>query len=194
MKVDLVHDIQKAYRNVVESMSRPGLITNISKEANKVDLDIEFYNSTLVLMLMLLDAEVSFKVFSENEEKITKLVSQLTYAKPNPLEKSSYVFIMKDSKTIDIEEAFEKAYGGNLIDPHKSATIIIEANNISNDKELILKGPGIKDKNYIKVDISGNWVEKRELKNIEYPLGVDTIIIDKNSNLICLPRTTQISK
>lgn len=67
-------------------------------------------------------------------------------------------------------------------------------NNISNDKELILKGPGIKDKNYIKVDISGNWVEKRELKNIEYPLGVDTIIIDKNSNLICLPRTTQISK
>lgn len=193
MKLDLVHDIQKAYRSVVASMSRPGHITNIIEEANKVDLDIDFYDATFVLMLMLLDAEVSFKIFSRNEEKITKFVSRLTYAKPESVKNASFIFVMKDAEAGGLEEAIEKAYEGDLIDPHKSATIIVEAMNITNDKEIILTGPGIKDENYIKVDLDKNWIEKRRFKNIEYPLGVDIIMVDKRANMICIPRTTKIS-
>ena len=194
MGLDTVHDIQIAYRKVIDCMSRPGHIGNIYEEADRVDLDIDFYNSTLVLMLMLLDAEVNFKVFSKNEERITKFVSQLTYAKPQTVEKASFVFVLRDAEEIDIKEAFEKAYEGDLIDPHRSATIIVEADGITNDRDLILSGPGIKDRNYIAIDLPSCWIDKRRLKNIEYPLGVDTIIVDKNSKLICLPRTTQISK
>ncbi|MCG8483376.1 MAG: phosphonate C-P lyase system protein PhnH, partial [Clostridia bacterium] len=73
-----------------------------------------------------------------------------------------------------------------------SATIVAEVNQITNERELILQGPGIEDKNELKVDLNGHWVEKRRLKNIEYPLGVDMIMVDKNSNLVGIPRTTQI--
>ncbi|WZL74712.1 phosphonate C-P lyase system protein PhnH [Clostridiaceae bacterium 35-E11] len=192
MKLDFVHDIQKAYRSVVASMSRPGHITNIIEEANKVDLDIGFYNATLVLMLMLLDAEVSFKIFSRNEEKITKFVSQLTYAKLESVENANFIFVMNDAEDDDLEKAFKKAYEGDLIDPHKSATIIVETRSITNDKKVTLTGPGIKDENYIKVDVVGNWIEKRKFKNMEYPLGVDVIMVDESANLICIPRTTKI--
>ncbi|MGF7058767.1 phosphonate C-P lyase system protein PhnH [Brassicibacter mesophilus] len=193
MKLDLVHDIQKSYRSVIDSMSKPGHINSIKDQANKIDLDIDFENSTFVLMLMLLDAEVSFKVFSKKEKEITKLISQLTYAKPEAVENANYIFVMEDAEDGDIENAIEKAYEGNLIDPHKSATIIVEVLKITNDKEIVLTGPGIKDENYLKVDVCGNWIEKRKLKNVEYPLGVDIIMVDKKADLICIPRTTNIS-
>ena len=164
MKLDLVHDIQKAYRKVVESMSRPGHINSINEEASKVDLEIQFYPSTLVLMLMLLDAEVSFKIISENEASMTQLISQLTYAKPETVENANFIFVMKDVNDGELERVLEKAYEGDLIDPHKSATIIAEVNQITNERELILQGPGIKDKNELKVDLNGHWVEKRRLK------------------------------
>lgn len=193
MKLDLVHDIQKAYRSVVDSMSRPGHINNIKDQADKVDLDIDFYNATLILMLMLLDAEVSFKVFSKNEEEITKFISQLTYAKPESIENANFIFVMTDAENSHIEEAFDKAYEGDLINPHGSATIIVEAKGITNDREIILTGPGIKDENHIRVDINKGWIEKHREKNVEYPLGVDIIMVDEKANLICIPRTTKIT-
>ncbi|MCG8481816.1 MAG: phosphonate C-P lyase system protein PhnH, partial [Clostridia bacterium] len=112
MKLDLVHDIQKAYRKVVESMSRPGHINSINEEASKVDLEIQFYPSTLVLMLMLLDAEVSFKIISENEASMTQLISQLTYAKPETVENANFIFVMKDVNDGELERVLEKAYEG----------------------------------------------------------------------------------
>ncbi|WP_026895643.1 phosphonate C-P lyase system protein PhnH [Clostridiisalibacter paucivorans] len=193
MKLDLVHDIQKAYRSVVDSMARPGHINNIKDQADKVDLEIDFYNATLILMLMLLDAEVSFKVFSKNEEEITKFISQLTYAKPESIKNANFIFIMTDAENSHIEEAFDKAYEGDLINPHGSATIIVEAKGITNDREIILTGPGIKDENHIRVDINKGWIEKHREKNIEYPLGVDIIMVDEKANLICIPRTTKIT-
>jgi len=192
MKLDLVHDIQKVYRKVINSMARPGLIENIGEQSGKVDIDTGFYNQTLVIMFMLLDAEVSFKIYSNQEEKITKFISQLTYAKSKSADEADFIFVLRDAGPKKLEEAFRKGKPGNLIDPHRSATIIVEVDKLSKDKDLVLKGPGIKDANYVKVDIEGDWIEERKKKNIEYPLGVDAIFIDRNSNIVAFPRTTQI--
>lgn len=72
MKLDLIYDIQRAYRKVVDSMSKPGLITNLKDEAAKVDLEAGCFPSTLVLAAMLLDTEVTFKVVSEREHSCNK--------------------------------------------------------------------------------------------------------------------------
>ena len=58
----------------------------------------------------------------------------------------------------------------------------------------MLTGPGIKKENYMQVKIKGDWLGEREKKNIEYPLGIDMILLDEESNVMCLPRTTQIKK
>jgi alpha-D-ribose 1-methylphosphonate 5-triphosphate synthase subunit PhnH len=192
MKLDLVHDIQKCYRKVLNCMARPGVIESIEEVSKKVDMNIEFFKSTLVIMFMLLDAEVTFKIISKNEIELTNIVNQLTYAKAADVDKADFVFILKDAESQDMGQAFKNAKSGDLINPHKSATIIVEVEEVSNDKELILKGPGIEEANYVKISAFGNWIEEREKKNIEYPLGVDTIFIDKGSNILCLPRTTQI--
>lgn len=192
--LNLVHDIQSSYRKVLNCMSRPGTIENIAEESEKVDGNVNFSKSILILMYMLLDAEVSLKVVSHEEESITQLFNQLTYAKEKSVEEADFIFVMRDADEAMQEEAIKAAKIGNLIDPHASATIIVEVEEISNNKELILAGPGIEKENYVQVDVKGNWIKERSKKNIEYPLGIDMILVDKNFNIICLPRTTQIKK
>lgn len=192
--LDLVHDIQTSYRKVLNCMSRPGSIENLACQIEKVDIDVDFSRSTLIMMYMLLDAEVSFKIVSHEEEKISKLVNQLTYGKYTSLEEADFIFIMKDADEDMVEQAFKAAKIGDLIDPHKSATIVVEVEEISGNKELMLTGPGIKKENYMQVKIKGDWLGEREKKNIEYPLGIDMILLDEESNVMCLPRTTQIKK
>lgn len=196
MKLDLVHDIQVAYRKTLDSMSRPGLIRNIYSQAEKVKMDIGCFDSTLVLVLMLFDTEVKFKVCSEREAELNKLINQLTYAKATEVESANYVLILKDSEPEDLENAFRMAYPGDLLDPHKAATIIIEVDSVSNERALTLTGPGIEKERHIDVKTKTNdgWIEFRAEKNSEYPLGIDLIFTDRNDNILCLPRTTQIAK
>lgn len=191
---DLVHDIQSSYRKVLSCMSRPGTIEGIAEYSEKLDINIDFSKSMLVLMYMLLDAEVSLKIVSSREEEITSLVSQLTYVKCKSLEEADFIFILKDSTPEIIEEAFKDAKIGDLIDPHKAATIVFEVEALSNNNRLTLIGPGIEKENYVEVEAKGDWIGEREKKNIEYPLGIDMILVDKNSNIMCLPRTTQIKR
>lgn len=194
MKLDLVHDIQKAYRQVIDSMSRPGKVNNIKRQADKVDIEAGCFNSTVVLVFMLLDTEVTFKVFSEHEADITKLINQLTYAKSDEAENADFILVLNDARPEQLEQAFMAACPGNLTDPHKSATMVIETGAVSNSRNLILKGPGIEEECCVKVQTPDSWVELRAEKNSEYPLGIDIIFTDPDSNILCIPRTTQIVK
>jgi len=194
MKLDLVHDIQAAYRKTLDSMSRPGLISNIHIQADKVKMESGCFDSTLILVLMLFDTEVKFKVCSEREAEIAKLINQLTYAKVADVESADYILVLKDAKPEDWEKAFRMAYPGDLLDPHKAATLIIEVESVSNDRVLTLTGPGIGNECFADVITSERWVELRAEKNSEYPLGIDLIFTDGDDNLLCLPRTTQIMK
>ena len=83
MQLDLVHDIQAVYRKTVDSMARPGLITNIHEQAAKLSLSTGAFNSSLILALMLFDTETKFKVYSLQETEITKWIKndRLRYLK-----------------------------------------------------------------------------------------------------------------
>lgn len=193
MKLDLVHDIQGVYRKVLNAMANPGVIENIDGK-DKVDIDIESYNSTFLVMIMLLDGEVTFNIVSKKKIEISKLISQITYAKARELEEADYVFILEDATDEKLAEVYEKTKLGDLVNPNKSATIIAEVNCIEYGDDIELRGPGIKECNKISVNINKNWIDTRAEKNKEYPLGIDAIYIDKSGNLIGLPRTTQVKR
>lgn len=196
LKLDIVHDLQSVYRKVVDSTSRPGLIADLGKEAALVKIDNETgcSDSLLLLALTLLDPEVSFKVYSAQASAVTKKLNQLTYAKAAEADQADYIVVLQDAEQGALEEAIQKGKPGTLINPHKSATIIAEVEAMTNDETLLLKGPGIQTTKSIHVDVSENWVDHRREKNMEYPIGIDLMFIDKNHRLLSLPRTTQITK
>lgn len=194
MKLDLVHDIQAAYRKTMDSMSRPGLLSNIHDQAEKVTMKIGCFDATLVLVLMLFDTEVKFKICSEREAEIAKIINQLTYAKNTELGSADFIIVLHDAHPDDLAQALRMAYPGDLLNPHKAATIIVEADFVSNDSDLILTGPGIEKESRVKVQRPDEWIDLRAEKNSEYPLGIELIFTDRYDNILCLPRTTQIAK
>ncbi|MEH7179205.1 phosphonate C-P lyase system protein PhnH [Neobacillus vireti] len=195
MKLDIVHDLQSVYRKMVDSTSRPGLISDLRKEAALVEEeDIKGSSaSVLLLALTLFDQEVSFKVFSTQEDTASKTINQLTYAKPAETKNADYLLILQDAEKGSLEEAIINAKSGTLKNPHISATIIVEVDSVTSGEALLLKGPGIQKHESVYLDIKENWVESRQEKNKEYPLGIDLIFVDQNHQLLSLPRTTQIT-
>lgn len=194
MKLDLVHDIQTAYRKVLDSMSRPGMIADIQEEAAKAEFQTGCSLSTEVIALMLLDTEVSFKVFSERADKISGMINQLTYAKTAEANEADFIFVLKDCKLHQLETAIRSAKTGSLVNPHESATLIIETESVSSGIDLVLTGPGIETGHAAGISAADTWLDLRNEKNIEFPLGIDIIFTDANHSILCLPRTTQIRK
>lgn len=194
MQLDLVHDMQIVYRKVLNCMARPGLIENIDLEAKKINTEHDLFKATLIMMYLLLDTETSYKIVTNKEEAITRIVNQHTYARAQNVEEADYLFILGDSSPFELENAISKSKIGDLVDPHKSATILIEVERIKQRGNLTLIGPGIEKENYAEIQVVGDWMHERKKKNIEYPLGIDMVFIDQNSNIMCLPRTTQVIK
>ncbi|GIP25072.1 carbon-phosphorus lyase subunit PhnH [Paenibacillus sp. J23TS9] len=194
MNFDAVHDIQRAYRKVVDSISRPGWISDLTAEADNADAEWGGLPATWVLALMLLDTEVTFCIYSQREHELTRLLNQLTFATRTEPEKADYIFILHDANEGDLLKALQSAKLGTLQDPHTSATVIVESGELSGDFELSLKGPGIENESFVRISLAPGWLEARAEKNAEYPLGLDMLVVDENNNLLCLPRTTQIEE
>lgn len=192
----MIHNLQSIYRKLVDSTSRPGHITDLEKESALIESDNKTgcTYSLLLLALTLLDPEVTFKVYSSNDSTVTKKINQLTFATAVENNQADYIFVLGDAEEGSLEEAIRKGKSGTLENPHQSATIIAEVGTVTNGESLLLQGPGIQTTRLIHVDASENWVETRQEKNMEYPMGIDLVFIDLNHQLLSLPRTTQITK
>ncbi|OCT12241.1 phosphonate C-P lyase system protein PhnH [Paenibacillus pectinilyticus] len=192
MSLDLIHDIQSAYRKLIDSLSRPGTVSDLSAEAGKLGMDQGCLPSTQVLAAMLLDPEVSFTVFSERKAQVTHVFKQMSYAREVDASEADFIFVLGDAPSEDLTRALEIAKIGDLQDPHFSATLIIETESLSNGTKLRLSGPGIQSSSNAKVTINDAWLDIRAARNCEYPLGLDIIFVDAAHRLLALPRTTQV--
>lgn len=192
MAIDLVHDTQEVFRTILHCMSRPGTIKNIEEIGRPIGQHDDCHHSIFVTAITLLDAEVRFHIVGENAEEIGEHLSSFTFSKVTELHEADYIFIMKDASEQIISNVFKKAKKGTLTNPDQSATILIETDRFSPGSRLTLEGPGIKHTEKVDIDASECWLAERAEANKEYPLGVDMILVDRDSNMMCLPRTTMI--
>jgi alpha-D-ribose 1-methylphosphonate 5-triphosphate synthase subunit PhnH len=189
MKLDPVHDVQRIYRKILSAMASPGAILDLGAEADLLDLDIPINKGMLLVGLALLDAETSFCVVSQEPVAHGKTISQMTYARVTYPDEAEFVFVVGTSGAA---QAIAAARAGTLVDPHLGATIIVEARFLDASGSLLLSGPGIESTARIGIGLESGWIEARAAKNIEFPLGVDLIIVDEQYRLAALPRTTVI--
>jgi alpha-D-ribose 1-methylphosphonate 5-triphosphate synthase subunit PhnH len=197
---DSVYDSQKVFRLILEAMSNPTRVVNISEYAVKLFGDYPGFMDNnpsavystrslafLALALTLLDNGISFNT-CENQSLTDEIVS-LTHAKTEKIEAADFVFVCEPN---DIENVIVTVKCGTLSDPHKSATVIIR-----NDGEpvyrLIFSGPGINGKATIQATQTvKKAIELRDAQNYEYPQGIDLIFLSSNGGLLAIPRLTQM--
>ncbi|MCL2519345.1 MAG: phosphonate C-P lyase system protein PhnH [Oscillospiraceae bacterium] len=168
---DVVFDSQKIFRLILEAMSNPTRIVNISKYGD----DSVF----LTVAMTLLDNEVSFNTCGN--ETLSEEISSLTLAKRESLEYADFIFAS------DIN-CIENVKCGTLADPHKSATVIIR-NDGEPACQLTFEGPGINDRAMVQVtQIVYDAVTLRDAQNYEYPQGIDLIFVSGAGELFAIPR------
>ncbi|BDH60057.1 phosphonate C-P lyase system protein PhnH [Lysinibacillus sp. PLM2] len=184
------HHTQKAFRTILDALSFPGKINQLDEG----EIDMESFNSKTALVCeTLLDSEVTFHVIEE-EQSITHILRAFTGSHLTDLNKADYVIIPQETSIERIINSLSLVKIGNLANPHKSATIIFEVDSLLNGYYYELTGPGIKIKTELNCTIHPEIIEKRREINVEYPLGIDFILIDSRGNVVGIPRTTQITE
>lgn len=191
MALDMVHDTQKVFRTILHCMSRPGTIESLKEVADRVTTSMESLPATFAAALTLLDREVSFAVIGANVKKTEELIAAYTMAAQKRLPEADYVFITKQATQEQIADVFQQVKIGTLEDPQQSATILLET-EFSPGGKWSLEGPGIKTTRRISIHDASQWLAERDKLNKEFPIGIDMILVDGLSNVMCLPRTTAI--
>lgn len=192
MALDIVHDTQAVFRTILDCMSRPGTIQNISQIGEPSIENGACSQSVFVTAMTVLDAEVRFCVIGDHTQEIEGYLSAMTFSKAAAIADADYIFLMKDASPKKIKEVFQAAKKGTFENPDHSATIVMETGGLSNEKLLALTGPGIQETATVEIKGSESWIKARKQANDEFPLGIDMILTDQNNNLMCLPRTTNI--
>lgn len=190
-KFHRVFDTQKLFRQVLDSMSYAASVKNVHSICNGCDYSMDLFKTTQAIAISLLDADTSYNVIGS--KNIDEKLAMITYCKKNDIANADYIFIPNENQS-ELDKIISQAKIGTLIDPHLSATIVVECNSCTSGKVYRCKGPGIKETKEIKINIQSDWLDARNEKNIEFPLGVDLIFVDKNYNLLALPRTTQVER
>ncbi|NOQ33693.1 MAG: phosphonate C-P lyase system protein PhnH [Methanosarcinales archaeon] len=183
---DVIFDSQRIFRALLDAMANPGRIIALPG----IDIKPPAANRYPLLLLMtLLDHEVSFCVMGGAQTQVTEYLKTNTGSKESRLEDSDFILVCGGSS----HGLIQSARVGTLEYPDESATVIYDLDSIGNDGGDVLfelSGPGIADKRMI----GTSGIEQNEIEDVlamrDYPLGLDLIFSDKAGRIVCIPRST----
>ena len=187
---DHLFESQKQYRLLLDCMAKPGVIAKLDSDINVPD---GLNKASALVAFALLNSDVCF-CNTMNQEALNAYFITNTSASPAESDVADFIFVngaKPDVKKVSVAKMGLPAY------PESGAFIIIDVKQISDSPlqdgvKLMLEGPGVKDTKDIYVGgISTELLEVILERNIEYPLGVDTIITDKNGAVCCIPRSNK---
>jgi alpha-D-ribose 1-methylphosphonate 5-triphosphate synthase subunit PhnH len=186
-----VYPTQKVFRVLVEAMSHPGLVYTLPAHHTTAP----WTSSLLAVAHTLLDHEVTFAFIGENI-RLAEEVYAATKARQVAIEEAHYIIIEGNRSSGQIATA----NCGSSAYPDQGATLIYALSEKDVRKQtpqlsdIVLSGPGIKEP--LSPQLAGLSVEElseiRQL-NTEYPLGVDSIFLRGDNQLMCIPRSTKIT-
>ena len=118
---DFVLDTQQVFRVLLDCLANPGRVRELAPSSEKLGMD---QCHLLALGITLLDNEVTF--FTGGDEGLAGQLAALTLSNQAPADQADYLFI-PDTQWERLEEFFQAAKPGDLVNPHKSATLVLEA-------------------------------------------------------------------
>lgn len=171
------------FRTLLQATARPGTVLRTSF--------MESQEQTLLLILeSIYDRNSTFSILGDEPHKKawSNLISSIIGSLEVPLSEADFVVVL-DGKQGDKLSEIRR---GNYFYPESGATVFFFVEEINRSGvTLILRGPGIMDE--IKVSIEG--IPKNDLLNLkelnrDFPLGVESVFIDRTGNFFIIPRST----
>jgi alpha-D-ribose 1-methylphosphonate 5-triphosphate synthase subunit PhnH len=192
-KYDPVHDAQRHFRGLLDSMAHPGQIRDLDCQplAPPDGLD----PAGAATALALLNRDCSFAAYGYSEAVIDYLRQNTRSPVARSGSEAEYLLFARDSVDLVV---LASADTGDPAYPETGATVLIQVEALDSGGlgagalTVTLQGPGVDGS--IRFQMSG--VSSAVLgilreKNDEYPLGVDTIFTC-GERLVSMPRSSRL--
>ena len=181
---DMVFDCQEVFRLILDASANPSRAVDLGKFAEKL---YGTHAVCLAVAFTLLDNEVSFHI--SGAQNLSDEIKSYTLAVEASIESADFVFVCRPEK---LESAVQAVKCGTLLNPHKSATVII----IDDERPifpLTLSGPGINGCPEIFMSQTmKDAISLRDAQHYEYPQGIDLLFISGSGKLTAIPRLTKV--
>lgn len=164
---------QRAFRQIMNSFSRPGVVETLETEA------------MLLTLATLLDGATSFA-------DLDGLVSEhdLARLEATAVKVEQARFVLTHG---EVAPAFQPSFG-TLESPDMGATIMLKVQEIGHGNKLKLSGPGVDGICEVTVEgLHPAWIAAHQDWNSAFPLGVDFLLV-AGHQVMALPRTTRIEE
>ena len=183
---DFIMDAQKIFRVLLDCMANPGRVGKLGLYSEKLNLD---QCHLLALGITLLDNESSF--CAAKDDSLAQQLTALTLSRQTKASEADYLFLPV-GQWANMEELVACAKPGDLVNPHKSATLVIEVPELLGECRWELSGPGIPGTKKLGLSTHVEQViQARDRRELRFPQGIDLIFIDSQGDIFCLPRTTR---
>lgn len=173
---------QSIYRQLLQAMAHP---------CRPYEVDAgEWPSLRMAVAETLLDHEVSFALHESAPSDWDAEIFQATKALQSSWEHADYLFVSGSDTGGDLL----RAKRGEFLFPDKGATLVYVMEELPPAVAVKISGPGLQKEAPPGVNPFSLEEWKGFKENTDtYPLGVDAICLVGNSQLIALPRSTQIS-
>jgi alpha-D-ribose 1-methylphosphonate 5-triphosphate synthase subunit PhnH len=186
---DKVFDTQKFYRQMLDTMARPGKICPLPVLDLRPPAGLGTFAAGIAFTL--LDSETGFAVAPARDDW-REYLRLNTGAEAEPV--SAAEFIIADGR-LDLPEINE-INRGNLLSPEEGSTLILLVDRVSGGGPgacLTLSGPGVKGSAALVAQGLDPANLDRILRlNEEFPLGIDVFFVDPYGNLAAVPRSSAV--
>jgi alpha-D-ribose 1-methylphosphonate 5-triphosphate synthase subunit PhnH len=217
---DPIHDAQRHFRILLDATARPGKILRLDDvPINPPD---DLYRASALIGFALLNADVGFYLDGKSKEAVDYFVVN-TASYQTSASEADFLFISGEGCTsslgsakigtprypeggatiiVEVERICDDAlllggkvgcrpfpYGKTPTSPPRSARA-----TFSDAMRLVLSGPGVPGEKVVYIrGLDLGILDEILEKNQEFPLGVDTIVTDKQDGFFCIPRTMKLS-
>lgn len=184
---DPVFGSQRAFRTVLEAMSRPGRIGTI---ADDLDPPAPLTVATAAICLALVDHDTPLWLAPDLHTPSAVAFLRFHCGCPIVDDPATAAFAIADAATVPSLDSFAP---GDDAWPETSTTLIVQVPDLRPDGALTLSGPGIETAHRLGADglRDGIWTEWTANRGL-FPCGVDLILVTGRS-LAALPRTTTVA-
>jgi len=197
IEYDEVFDGQNHFRSLLDGMARPGKLVELKQVALQPPRGLSLGSACVCLSLLNRDASYALAQPSEEVDDYLRINCGAAAA---GLEEADFILCDGSSEP---EQLVERAKEGILAYPEGGATLIVAVRQVASEPlpESVgfrLHGPGVDGERSIWAQgWKRAWAQCLIEKNVEFPLGVDTILTFTDAAgkawTCCLPRSTRIS-
>ena len=185
---DTVQDAQLVFRSLLTALSEPGSIQRLKVE---LTAPAPLHMATAAACLALMDFETTAWLADELDTDAVRTYLRFHCGLPLVAEAAQANFAVLSTPLAELD--LNSYAQGSMGYPDKSATLLIQVDDLENGPHYWLSGPGIKDTAAFRVSgLPDDFADKWQQNFLAFPLGVDVIFCCGNQ-VLGLPRTSRMS-